>query len=100
MRQIGYALWFAQVGDKHPPAKPLMGFAGAGVLEVVENHAGDTFRAVHTMRFARAIYVLHVFQKKRKSGVRTPKNEIELIERRLKRATQDYEQWLKELGND
>ena len=60
-RDIGYALWFAQMGEKHPSAKPLRGFKGAGVLEVVEDHAGDTFRAVYTVRFARAVYVLHVF---------------------------------------
>jgi phage-related protein len=99
-REIGYALWFAQVGDKHPSAKPLKGFKGAGVLEVVEDHAGDTYRAVYTVRFARAIYVLHVFQKKSKSGIKTPRHEIELIEARLVRAKSDYDQWLKETDNE
>jgi phage-related protein len=97
-REIGYALWFAQMGDKHPAAKPLKGFKGAGVLEIVEDYAGNTYRAVYTVRFAKAIYVLHVFQKKSKSGVKTPKHEIELIEARLKMAKADYEQWLKETG--
>jgi phage-related protein len=98
-REIGYALWFAQVGEKHPSAKPLRGFKGASVLEVVQDHAGDTYRAVYTVRFARAVYVLHVFQKKSKSGVKTPRHEVELIEARLKWAKLDYEQWLKEIDN-
>src|SRR5579864_8732503 len=89
-KEIGHSLHFAQMGDKHPSAKPLKGFTGAGVLEVVENFAGDTYRAVYTVRFPKAIYVLHVFQKKSKSGVKTPKHEIELIEARLKRAKADY----------
>jgi phage-related protein len=99
-KNIGYALWFAQLGDKHPSAKPLRGFGGAGVLEVVEDFAGDTFRAVYTLRFAKAIYVLHVFQKKSKSGIKTPKHEIALIESRLKWAKQDYERWIKEIGHE
>ena len=71
------------------------------MLEVVEDHAGDTYRAVYTVRFARAVYVLHVFQKKSKSGVKTPKHEIELIDARLKRAETDYnKQWLKETSNE
>jgi phage-related protein len=99
-RDIGQALWFAQMGNKHPSAKPLRGFKGAGVLEVVEEHAGDTYRAVYTVRFARAIYVLHVFKKKSKHGIKTPKHEIDLIEARLKWAKADYEQWLKEIGDE
>src|SRR5437868_4594727 len=63
-REIGQALWFAQMGDKHPSAKPLKGFRGAGVLEIVEDQAGDTYRAVYTVRFAKAVYVLHTFEKK------------------------------------
>ena len=63
-RDIGFALDKAQRGDKHPSAKPLQGFGGAGVLEIVENHDGDTYRAVYTVRFVEAIYVLHCFQKK------------------------------------
>jgi phage-related protein len=99
-REIGYALWFAQVGDKHPSAKPLKGFKGAGVLEIVEDWAGDTYRAVYTVRFAKAVYVLHVFKKKSKSGIKTPRHEIELIEARLKWARADYERWLKETTHE
>jgi phage-related protein len=97
-REIGFALHAAQSGDKHPSAKPLRGFAGAGVLEIVENYHGDTYRAVYTVRFAEAIYVLHCFKKKSKSGIKTPKHVIDLIETRLQRAEEDYQQWLKERG--
>ncbi len=89
-REVGYALYFAQKGDKHSSAKPLKGFKGAGVLEVVEDHQGDTYRAVYTVRFANAVYVLHAFKKKSKTGIKTPKPEIELIEIRLKVAEADY----------
>lgn len=99
-REIGYALWFSQMGDKHPSAKPLKGYGGAGVLEVVEDHAGDTFRAVYTVRFARAVYVLHVFQKKSPSGARTPRHELQLIKSRMKLAEAHYQRWLKEIGDD
>lgn len=95
-RRVGAALWEAQKGGKVPYAKPLKGFAGAGVLEVVDDHDGDTYRAVYTVRFAGVVYVLHAFQKKSKSGIATPKPEMELIERRLRRAGEDYERWLKE----
>jgi phage-related protein len=95
-REVGQALWFAQMGDKHPAAKPLKGFKGAGVLEIVEDHFGSTYRAVYTVQFAKAIYVLHVFQKKSTRGVKTPVHEINLIADRLKWATSDYERWLKE----
>jgi phage-related protein len=83
---IGYALHLAQAGDKHDDAKPLSGFGGAGVVEIITDHRGDTFRSVYTVRFADAIYVLHVFQKKSKHGIKTPKNELDLIERRLREA--------------
>lgn len=86
----GYALHLAQTGDKHEDAKPLKGFGGAGVLEVVSDHAGDTYRAVYTVKFALAIYVLHAFQKKSKTGSKTPAPDMELIERRLKVAEADY----------
>lgn len=94
-REIGQALWFAQRGDKHPSAKPLKGFQGAGVLEIVEDRSGDTYRAIYTVRFARAIYVLHAFKKKSTRGIKTPRHEMDLIEARLKLAHADYEQWLK-----
>jgi phage-related protein len=89
-RNIGYALQFAQSGTKHPSAKPLKGFGGAGVVEIVEDHAGNAYRAVYTVRFSQAVYVLHVFQKKSKSGIKTPPKEIELIRNRLRRAEEDY----------
>ena len=88
---MGYALYQAQVGGKHGNAKPLKGFGGAGVLEVVADHVGDTFRAVYTVRFAAAIYVLHAFQKKSKAGIKTPAEELELIRRRLKAAEADHQ---------
>src|SRR5690348_6384616 len=69
---VGQALFDAQTGGKHPDAKPLRGFRGAGVLEVVEDHDGSTYRVVYTVRFAGAVYVLHAFQKKSKRGVTTP----------------------------
>jgi len=91
--RIGGALWEAQLGRKAGWAKPLKGFGGAGVLEVVDDHDGAAYRAVYTVRFAGVVYVLHAFQKKSKRGIATPKHEIALIEQRLKRAREDYEQW-------
>ena len=90
-RRVGGALWDAQRGLKAPYAKPLRGFGGAGVLEIVDDYDGDTYRAVYTVRFAGVVYVLHAFQKKSKSGKATPKAEPDLIKQRLKRATEDYE---------
>ena len=84
-REVGYALYVAQNGDKAEHVKPLKGMGG-GVLEVVEDYDGDTYRAVYTVRFAKAIYVLHAFQKKSKTGVKTPKKDLDLIEARLKAA--------------
>ena len=92
-RRVGGALWEAQVGLKASFAKPLKGFGSAGVLEVVEDSDGGTYRAVYTVRFARAVYVLHAFQKKSRRGIATPKSEIDLITLRLARAKEDYEQW-------
>jgi phage-related protein len=83
---IGFALKFAQSGGKHPDSKPMKGFGGAGVVEIVEDYDGETYRAVYTVKFAEAIYVLHAFQKKSKSGIATPRREIDLIDERLKRA--------------
>jgi len=83
---FGYALHLAQIGDKDDHAKPLKGFGSAGVLEVVESDNGGTYRAVYTVRFANAIYVLHCFQKKSKSGIATPKPDLDLIRERLKAA--------------
>lgn len=92
-RRVGSALWEAQLGRKAPYSKPLKGFQGAGVLEVVDDYEGGTFRAVYTVRFAGVVYVLHAFQKKSKRGIATPKPELDLIEQRLKRAREDYDQW-------
>ena len=94
MREIGYALDFAQRGGKHPNAKPLKGFGGARVLEIVEDHDGDTYRAVYTVTFPLAVYVLHVFQKKSKKGMATPKRDLDLIDERLKRAESHYQDWV------
>jgi phage-related protein len=80
---FGYALHVAELGGKAPNVKPLKGM-GAGVLEVVDDHDGDTYRAVYTVRFASGIYVLHAFQKKARSGIATPKHDIDLIKDRLK----------------
>ena len=87
---MGYALGLAQLGGKHPKAKPWKG-EGSAVFEVVENSDGDTFRAVYTVRFEGAVYVLHAFQKKSPSGVRTAAGDVELIRERLKRAREDHE---------
>jgi phage-related protein len=101
VRQVmGYALYLAQVGDKHLDAKPLKGFAGAGVLEIVADYDGDAFRAVYTVRFADAIYVLHAFQKKSTRGIATPKREIERIRQRLKQAQAHYEGWRRQPRGD
>jgi phage-related protein len=83
---FGYALYVAQSGSRHYRAKPLKGFSGAAVLEVVEDYRGDTYRAVYTVRFATAVYVLHCFQKKSKHGIGTPKPDMDLIKARLKDA--------------
>ena len=83
---MGYALYVAQLGGKHRNAKPLKGFRGAGVLEVVVDHAGDTYRSVYSVRFPHAVYVLHAFQRKSKRGIATPKLDLETIERRYREA--------------
>lgn len=83
---FGYALYLAQVGKKHSDAKPLHGFGGASVLEVVEDYRSDTYRAIYTVRFAEAVYVLHIFQKKSKRGIATPKSDLDLVKERFKRA--------------
>ncbi|MDB5816648.1 MAG: hypothetical protein JWQ11_288 [Rhizobacter sp.] len=87
--EMGFALGLAQLGAKHPHAKPWKG-EGPGVLEVVENHCGDTFRAVYTVRFYGAVYVLHAFQKKSTNGIKTALHDVRLIGDRLKRAQEDF----------
>lgn len=93
---FGYALFLAQTGGKHDQAKPLQGFGSAGVLEVVEDYRGDAYRAVYTVRFEERVFVLHVFQKKSKTGIATPKKDMDLIRERLKVATRRA----KELKNE
>ena len=85
---FGHALDYAQHGDKHDAAKVLKGFGGAGVLEIVEDARGGTYRAVYTVKFREAVFVLHVFQKKSKHGIATPKPDIDIIRERLKVAEQ------------
>lgn len=92
-RMFGFALSLAQVGDRHDAAKVLKGFGGAGVLEVVEDDVGGTYRAVYTVKFAEAVFVLHCFQKKSKRGIATPKEDMDIINARLKIA----EAYVKEL---
>ena len=87
---MGYAPGLAQLGGKHPHAKPWKG-EGPGVFEIVEDHRGDTYRAVYTVRFAGVVYVLHAFQKKSTLGIKTPLVDVRLISERLKRARSDYE---------
>lgn len=91
---MGYALYVAQRGRKHQQAKPLKGFGGAGVLEVVQHFDGNSYRAVYTVRFAGRVYVLHAFQKKSKRGIATPRADIDLVKARLKRAETIHAEWL------
>lgn len=86
---LGYALYIAQCGGKHRDAKTLTGFGGAGVVEIIKDYRGDAFRAVYTVRYAGAVYVLHAFQKKSKTGRQTPRRDMELVKQRLREA----EQW-------
>ncbi len=88
---FGHAIDQAQAGVKHQGAKVMKGFGSAGVLEVVEDNRGDTYRAVYTVKFAGWLYVLHCFQKKSKSGIKTPKEDMDLIHARLEAAKLDFE---------
>ena len=87
---MGYALGLAQLGGKPPEAKPWKG-QGSGVFELVERHEGDAYRAVYTVRFEAAIYVLHAFQKKSPKGIRTDQRDVDLVVQRLRLAQEDYE---------
>ncbi|MFZ0322008.1 MAG: type II toxin-antitoxin system RelE/ParE family toxin [Candidatus Sulfotelmatobacter sp.] len=89
-RDIGYALYAAQDGEVDPSAKPLSGFGGASVLEIVAEHRGDTWRAVYTVRYPEVVYVLHAFQKKSKRGIATTKRDIDLIRQRLNEAERQH----------
>lgn len=93
---LGYAFRVAQQGGKHPDAKPLKGFGGAGVLEVVDDYDGDTYRAVYTVKFAGIVYALHAFQKKSKTGIATSKQDIALIKKNLKEAEAHYRSFVEE----
>lgn len=85
---MGAWLYLAQRGGKHQDPKVLTGFGGAGVLEVIKDHRGDTFRAVYTLKYAGTVYVLHAFQKESKSGRQTPRRDVELIQQRAREAEQ------------
>lgn len=93
-KRMGFALRIAQKAGKAPYAKPLKGLGGAGLLEIVADHDGDTFRAAYTVRLAEIVYVLDAFQKKSKRGIATPRADMERIRRRLKGAEEDHKQWL------
>lgn len=95
---FGHAIDLAQAGGRHLDAKALSGFGSAGVLEVVEDFRGGTFRAIYTVKFSGWVYVLHCFQKKSKSGIKTPKEDLDLIKARLKAAAQDFEAWQAKQG--
>jgi len=88
--EIGTALSVAQFGGKHPRSKLWKG-SGPGVFEIVEDHRGDTYRAIYTVRFRKIVYVLHAFQKKSPSGIKTPRRDVELVAQRFKLAQRDYE---------
>ena len=89
-QNVGFGIYQAQLGGKYINAKPLKGFGGASVLEIVENYDGDTYRAVYTVKFEEIVYILHAFQKKSKKGIQTPKQDLDLIKKRLKEAELDY----------
>src|ERR1700692_635586 len=92
-REMGYALFLAQMGERHTTmAKALGGFGGANVIEVRESYDGNAYRAVYTVRYADAVYVLHAFQKKSKKGIATPKAEVDLIEKRLRDLIKEKEE--------
>ena len=89
---MGFALYQAQIGSWHAAMKVLKGFGGASVIELLENHQGDTYRAVYTVRFEEAVYVLHSFQKKSKTGIKTSQQDIDMIKARLKLAEAHHQQ--------
>jgi phage-related protein len=96
--RVWAAIDLAQAGGKHQDAKVMTGFGSAGVLEIVEDDRGDTYRAVYTVKLSGWVYVLHCFQKKSKSGIETPKEDMDLIYTRLKAAKLDFEAWQKGQG--
>ncbi|KIC73280.1 type II toxin-antitoxin system RelE/ParE family toxin [Candidatus Protochlamydia amoebophila] len=90
-REMGHVLYIAQKGEKHKDAKPLKGFGGGSILEIVQSDGQGTYRTIYTVQMKEAVFVLHAFQKKSKTGSKTPKQEIDLIEQRLKSVQQKYE---------
>ena len=98
--EMGFALYEAQCGLKPTAAKPLKGFGGAGVLEMVSDYQSDTYRAVYTVRLEERVYVLHAFQKKSKKGIATPKADIEVVKRRLRQAEELHKEWRQELEGE
>lgn len=95
---FGHGIYLAQRGEKHEDAKPLTGFGGAGVLELVESFDGDAYRAVYTVKFGGFVYVLHAFQKKSKKGAATPQADMDLIRARLKAAEDDFRRRMEDTG--
>ena len=93
---MGYGLLLAQKGGKHPDAKPLRGFRGAGVLEIIEAYDGNAYRGIYTVKLAGVVYVLHAFQKKSKKGIATPKHDLDVVKDRLKVAREHHAQWSKQ----
>jgi phage-related protein len=91
--KMGYALYIAQLGDKHRDTKPLKGFGGASVMEIVEYDGNGTYRTIYTVEMKKAVFVLHAFQKKSKVGIKTSKQDIDLVEQRLKDARRIYKEW-------
>lgn len=89
-KEMGHALYIAQKGEKHRDAKPLKGFGGGSVLEIVQSDGQGTYRTIYTVQMEEAVFVLHAFQKKSKTGIKTPKQEIDLVEQRLKSVQQKY----------
>jgi len=92
---VGYALYQAQIGERHHSAKSLKGFGGAGVLEIVTDFDGNAFRTIYTVKFERAIYALHAFQKKSRNGIATPIREMEIVKARLRQAETHHAKWRK-----
>ena len=92
--ELGYGLYYAQIGRQHVHSKPLKGFGGASVLEIIESDESGTFRLVYTIKMPKAIFVLHAFQKKSKHGIETPIKEIELVKKRLKEAQELYKEYI------
>lgn len=91
-KNFGQALYTAQRGETDPAAKPLKGYPGSQVMEIVERYKKDAYRAIYTVQFGDYLYVLHAFQKKSKHGISTPQKEIERINKRLLEARRDYQQ--------